>query len=66
MRILAYDPYNIKAVLTLAYMQSLFFGEMTDVTFNTLGSLKTNNPEYLSKIEYAKLKKQVPILCVTS
>lgn len=52
--ILMYDPHNIQAILTLAYIESLFFGEMKESTFTALCNLKTNDLETLSMIEYAK------------
>ncbi len=55
-QILSYDPNNVKDVLMLAYVQDFNYGYMTPETFATLNSLKTNDPEHLSMIEYAKAK----------
>lgn len=52
--ILAYDPFNIQAVLMLAYIEDLFFGRMKDETRDVLYQLQAKDPEILSMIEYAK------------
>lgn len=53
-QIFLYDPYNVNAVLVLAYAQSIYRGEIFDDLYNKLELLKTNNFEINSMISLAK------------
>jgi tetratricopeptide (TPR) repeat protein len=55
-KIFKYDPYNIYATITLACIQDVLRGEITEEVFEKLNNLFSDNPELNSMIELEKAK----------
>ncbi|MGB8367612.1 MAG: tetratricopeptide repeat protein [Candidatus Babeliales bacterium] len=54
--IFKYDPYNIYATITLACIQDVLRGEITEEIFEKLNTLSSDSPELNSMIELEKAK----------
>jgi len=55
--ILTYDPCNADAILLLAYIYDYMAGGIDEELITKLSSIKTEDPEYLSMIEYIKSRR---------
>lgn len=56
-QVLSYDPYNIDAILVVAYMQYRFFGNLvSDEIFRKLEMIDSDNCEVKSMISLAKAR----------